>query len=318
MPNFDGGHYFLTVLAPIKAALRVDPDGRRRSPAHLIREELAFLPTAEQTKASAGHGGNSPFARVPRTHFARFFVLDDVIYNGRQPSDVLLGTLTRAAPLTSAQPVDRLAAKYLVFTAAFDAASGAPSELDAYLTTLWEEMQGQLIKLFGNCEGSDKVTTAEGFRAYIKKCQIETTLPFNDYWIAPPPLESLTLTSFLPAIGVFAAGVLIAVILAVLGVHWAIELAIVVVGVVVAVWWAYHTVMHAGATPFPTAPNSDLPSVLKALYLQRTFTAFAIDGQGDDDATLHRKFGEFLARDKPDDLTSATQPAGIIPGIEKP
>jgi hypothetical protein len=76
--------------------------------------------------------------------------------------------------------------------------------------------------------------------------------------------------------------------------------------------------MHAGAAPFPTAPNSDLPSVLKALYLQRTFTAFAIDGQGDDDATLHRKFGEFLARDKPDDLTSATQPAGIIPGIEKP
>ena len=37
--------------------------------------------------------------------------------------------------------------------------------------------------------------------------------------------------------------------------------------------------MAAGAKPFPTAPDSDLPTVLKALHLQHAFTRFAIDNQ---------------------------------------
>src|SRR5258708_6237054 len=183
MANFDGGHYFLTVLAPIATTLRVDEQGRHRSPAHLIREELAFLPNAERTKASAGGGGDdTPFARVPRTHFARLFVLDDVVYNGRLPSDVLLDTVKGALkprpPLTTAQPVDRLPAKYLVFAAAFDATSGARPERDSYLTALWDEMSGPLIRIFVNCDGFDGVATAAQFCDYIEKCQVESTLPF--------------------------------------------------------------------------------------------------------------------------------------------
>jgi hypothetical protein len=331
MPNFDGGHYFLTVLAPIKAELRVDEHGRRRSPAHLIREELAYLRPAEQTVASAGSGGDSPFARVLRTHFARFFVLDDVVYNGRLPSNVLLDgaknglrgllKLKPPPPLTMAQPVDRLPAKYLVFVAAFDAASGAPSELDTYLTALWGEMRGHLTGLFGNCDGFDGVATAGQFCAYIKQCQVETTLPFNDYWTEDPPLKSFAIKPWGIAVGVLALIALIALIAAIAGFYRWPALGIVAGSLIVTaavIGFAYRALMQAGAAPFPTAPNSDLPSVLKALYLQRTFTTFAIDVQGVDDATLHRKFGEFLARDKPDDLTSSltTQPAGIIPGIK--
>jgi hypothetical protein len=324
MPNFDGGHYFLTVLAPISAKLRVDERGRRRSPAHLIREELAFLPNAERTVASAGgRGDDNPFARVPRTHFARFFVLDDVVYNGRLPSDVLLDTVKSAAkarsPLTTAQPVDRLPTKYLVFAATFDAASGARSERDSYLTALWDEMGGPLTRLLGNCDGFDGVATAAQFCAYIEKCQVETTLPFNDYWIAdPPPLKGIPPMAFVPAIGVAAAGLLAAAVLPMLEFRWPIGAAVFVVSAIVAAGLAGLALMQAGAAPFPTAPNSDLPSILKALHLQRVFTAFAIEVQGVDADTLHDKFGKFLADHRPDDVNSKTQRPGIIPRIDRP
>lgn len=320
MPNFDGGHYFLTVLAPIKAELHVDQHGRRRSPTHLIREELAFLPTAEQTRASAGRGAGSPFARVPGTHFARLFVLDDVVFNGRLPSDVLLDTVKRAPPLTTPQPVDRLTAKYLVFVATFDAASGADSALDAYLTALWNEMRDPLAKLFHQCDGFDGVATAAQFCAYIRQCQVETTLPFNDYWTVDPPLRSFDAKPWGIAIAVAAVIALAALIAVILCFYRGPALGLFAGSLAVTAVLAgitYRLLMRAGAAPFPTAPNSDLPSVLKALHLQRNFTAFAIDSQGVDDAVLHQRFGEFLARFKPDDVTSETQPAGIIPGIDR-
>jgi hypothetical protein len=310
------------VAAPITAKLRVDGD-RRRSPAHLIREELAFLPNAERTKASAGGSGDAdnPFARVPRTHFARLFVLDDVVYNGRLPSDVLRdmvkGPWKPRAPLTAAQPVDRLPAKYLVFAAAFDAASGDRSERDSYLTALWDVMSEPLTRIFRNCDGFDRVASAAEFCRYIEKCQVETTLPFNDYWIDPPQLKGVSLESFIPAIGVAAAAILIAPIFWLLGIHQPTWLTIPpILGLALAVWLAYHTIMRAGATPFPTAPNSDLPSVLKALHLQRVFTDFAIEAQGIDDDALREKFGKFLMDYRPDDVHSATQLAGIIPGAK--
>ena len=38
MPNLDGGHYFLTVLAPIRTDTMIDPIiGRSRSHRHLLR-----------------------------------------------------------------------------------------------------------------------------------------------------------------------------------------------------------------------------------------------------------------------------------------
>ena len=62
--------------------------------------------------------------------------------------------------------------------------------------------------------------------------------------------------------------------------------------------------MTAGAKPFPAAPDSDLPTVLKALHLQRTFTRFAIDNQllAADPASaqeLHAAFRDFVDVNQP-------------------
>jgi hypothetical protein len=178
-------------------------------------------------------------------------------------------------------------------------------------------MSEPLTRIFRNCDGFDNVASGAEFCSYIEKCQVETTLPFNDYWIDPPQLKGVSLMSFIPAIGVAAGAILIAPIFWHLGIHQPSWLTIPsVLGLALAAWLAYDTVMRAGATPFPTAPDSDLPSVLKALHLQRVFTDFAIEAQGIDDDALRDKFGKFLADYRPDDVHSATQPAGIIPGAK--
>ena len=132
MPNFDGGHYFLTALIPIKSAEYVEQDGRKNSPVHMVRNALAVLPKARQSPVTEQTGFNSPFARNTRTHFARLFVIDDVINNGRNPVNALkvaigsrLGqaSAVRLNPTTQ-QPYDQLSQPYLVFVADFDASSG--------------------------------------------------------------------------------------------------------------------------------------------------------------------------------------------------
>jgi hypothetical protein len=127
MPNFDGGHYFLTALIPIKSAEYLEQDGRKNSPVHMVRNALAVLPR----RAVAGHRTdrfNSPFARNTRTHFARLFVIDDVINNGRNPVNALkvaIGSVLGQASAvrlnpTTQQPYDQLSQPYLVFVADFD------------------------------------------------------------------------------------------------------------------------------------------------------------------------------------------------------
>jgi hypothetical protein len=320
MPTFDGGHYFLTVLAPIKSAPRDDGRGRPRAPAHLVREALAMLATTGQAEPSLG-GGDSPFTRVPGTHFARFFVLDDAVYNGCQEMDSLLYTiksaLRLARPLTMAQPVDRLATKYLVFFTAFDAASGDGSELDRYLTALWQEMRRELLAIFGNCQGFDRVDTAAGFCSYVRKCQVETTMPFNDYWTEPPPLKNFIATPWIWPVAVPALVALAGLISLLFAGHHPLARWLLAGGIAATLLTAYWVVMRVGKMPFPAAPGSDLRTILKALDLQRHFIDFAIAAQELDDDALHRRFGEFLALRKPDDLDNATQRPGIIPGATK-
>jgi hypothetical protein len=76
---------------------------------------------------------------------------------------------------------------------------------------------------------------------------------------------------------------------------------------------AYRWVMRHGGKPFPMAPNSDLPSILKALYIQRRVIGFAIAMQGKDEQTLYRSFGTFLEEHRPKDTSLKTQQPGIIP-----
>ena len=85
-----------------------------------------------------------------------------------------------------------------------------------------------------------------------------------------------------------------------------------IVAVIVSAAFLYFKVMRVGNEPFPTAPDSDLKSVLKALYLQQKFSDFAIENQGVNDAALYKNFGEFLNKHKPDDLDNATQQPGVI------
>jgi len=81
-------------------------------------------------------------------------------------------------------PQDHLTHPFLLFAADFDAASGAESERDSYLGELWDTMGDKLREILTYCEGFDaKVTDAASFAKYIASCQIETTMPFNDYWL---------------------------------------------------------------------------------------------------------------------------------------
>jgi hypothetical protein len=74
----------------------------------------------------------------------------------------------------------------------------------------------------------------------------------------------------------------------------------------------YWVVMRHGARPFPTAPNADLPSVLKALYLQQKVTSFVAENQGADARQLHDAFGRFVAEHRPSDVQEPTQPSGVV------
>jgi hypothetical protein len=76
---------------------------------------------------------------------------------------------------------------------------------------------------------------------------------------------------------------------------------------------AYRLVMVRGSRPFPAAPDSDLPSVLKALYLQRALIWFATVLQGAPPDRLYQAFGAFLETVRPSDPASPTQAPGNIP-----
>ena len=121
MPNHDGGHYFLTVLAPIRIDLMVDEiPGRSRSHLHRLAQKLALLATGRQTAASPPDAWTSKFAKNTLNHLARFVIIDGPPYNGRLSGDTLFGALRDINPLTP-QPVDRLSVPYLLFAADIDA-----------------------------------------------------------------------------------------------------------------------------------------------------------------------------------------------------
>ncbi len=315
MPNFDGGHYFLTVLVPVRTDVLVTDDGQTCSPVSALHRALLVLPTALQSPETELIGINSPFARATRTHFARFAILTDVVFNGRNARNALQVALRGPNPVI-AEPVDRLPCPYLVFVADFDARSDDESELRSYLDELWRTMSRELTSILDTCEGFKGIADSRGFQDYVLRCQIETTMPFNDYWTESPPLPSLSVEALIwPPIAA-AAVTALAVLLGLFhGGPWFGIAALGLAALAASLFVAYRRVMRRGQEPFPTAPDSDLPSVLKALYLQQAFTRFAIAGQGLDDAARHAAFGKFLAEHRPADLTGPTQAAGVVRSI---
>ena len=333
MPNLDGGHYFLTVLAPIRVDMMIDPEiGRSRSHRQMLAQKLALMATGKQTAVSPPDAWPSPFSRNTLNHLARFVIINGPAFNGRISGDALVGAIGSINPLAP-QPVDQLGTPFLLFAADIDAQAKGDA-LRAYTDQLWATMQSDLMVIFGHCVGFDRVKTAEDFHAYIKRCQIETTMPFNDYW--PDGLDvkdkKLEIGALKP-VGIAAAGAIaiwLAVLLlhgifAVFGVHnafaqwiataatWGVAVvSLLVILTLLMAWSLYRKVFQQGMTPFPTAPGADLPSVLKSLFIQQHFTRFAIEAQGLDDTALHARFGAFLSAIKPDDPAEPTQQAGEI------
>ena len=316
MPNFDAGHYFLTVLVPIRLD-SVLVDGQSHSRRHLIREALADMPAGEHTAAARGRASLSPFAVNRRTHFCRFVALDDVVFNGRVTGNSLLSLFRGIDPLVP-QPVDRLTRPFLILVVDFDAQSGADSELKSYLTDLWTTMAEDLNKVFQHCMYFDSVKDAEGFYTYIKKCQIETTMPFNDYWAVPPVLSDFPLRTYEVIAGLICAvPALDAIGIPFKLTHWepwTLWGAVLAILLLVAIG-VIHLIAKA-LKPFPRAPDpalpGDLPTVLKSLFVQRAFTQFVIDTQGHDDQALYDAFGKFCAANRPDNLAEPTQLPGVI------
>jgi hypothetical protein len=329
MPNFDGGHYFLTVLIPIRTGVEKDDDVAT-SPRHALRKRLDVLAPAAQTPACRGR--QSPFAQNTRTHFARFVIIEDVTYNGRDGRNVALVTVL-GETLTTAQPQDHLHCPFLLFAVDFDAKSGADAERDSYIGELWNTMQDDLRQIFRFCQGfNSRVTDAATFAKYIADCQIETTMSFNDYYADTPALPDWpkkvyigvgAVSAIAMALGLVATLVLLVVTLFTpvpSELRCAVALFLVgALALVVVILLAYMSAMAFGAKPFPTAPYSNLPTVLKALHLQRVFTRFAIDNQlqaaGSGTASaqqLYDNFAAFVAANKPNDPGSPTQAPGII------
>lgn len=328
MPDLDTGHIFLTTLAPIKTA----PTGGPTSYEQRARISLAELPTACQSPATVKIGINSPFARNKRTHLARMFVLSDVVYNGRTGMDPILGTIRGINPVDP-QKVDTLNAPYLVFVADIDAVTEdgqplptnlSPAEQKdvraAYARTLWKTMGPEIQDIYSNCVGFEQVETADQFADYLEKCHVETTMPFHDYYLELPKFHLLPLKPLLAAVLLPAALAIIALLLRLFGwqdvplIGWSTSWTFLISAALTvgSAIWAIRYAIRNGEKPLPPGKYDDLPSVLKALYVQQNFADFVVENQGVPAEALHENFGAFLKTHKPSDKQDPTQPPGVI------
>ncbi|MEP2235891.1 MAG: hypothetical protein ABJM58_08955 [Alteripontixanthobacter sp.] len=313
MASIDGAYYFLTVLAPIRDTAKGGTINQQTAPMIQLRDYLAKMPTAMQTPASTASGKNSPFARSDMTHFARLSVVSQLGFNGTEAADPVLSSIGIAEPSVRH---DDLKNHYLLFAAEFDAPSGSRERDRAvYLRDLWDRMEPELRNIFGHCVGFDEVETAADFITYIKRCEIDTTMPFNMYWDRPPELPTLNQTGLLIRVAgaAIAAGGGVWALLRLLieAPQWlAITLAV-FAAVIAAVWALAAILKHAGDRPFPRSPDGSLPDILKAMHIQQELSDFACQAQHATPDTLHRVFGDFLKEVKPSE-PFPRQPPGQV------
>lgn len=130
MPNVAGQAYALSVFTPIL-------------PGHAdeLRQYVEQLPP----------GAQSPLAVLPATHFARWVIIDDLVYEG--------------AP----QQRDRLHSQYLLFESCLDGDS------DAYLEAMRTAMAAEADAIWGHCAGYPGSAAAAAFAAYMRHNQIEAS-----------------------------------------------------------------------------------------------------------------------------------------------
>jgi len=296
---------------------------------------LNILPTALQSPMTEIIGINSPFSRNLRTHFVRMMVLDNVINNGRVKVNPLWAKIKKIDMLDP-QPNDVLSTPYLVMSIDFDAVMKTGDDLpatlsqaqqnearDNYCREIWGQMEKELRSVFKHCFGFDDVKDGEGFANFIRRCQVETTMSFNDYWHEIPTLKTLPL---LP-IGLVLAVPLIIAVLGLIGwifgmAHapglgwldfspsWVLLGGLLLLGL--ALWLVKLFIYKRGKAPMPPGKYADLPAVLKSLYLQQKFTDFAIKHQLSDAEKLYKDFGKFIENTRPGDKMGPTQKPGVI------
>lgn len=145
MANKSGNAYALTVLCPIRGGVPAGSPPGGQSYTSLLRSTLQTLHVNEE----------SPMAKVPNTYLCRFWVLSDVLYQGKPAF------------------LEHLKSDYLVFSSNFH------GELEPYLEGMWTAIDKGIRAILEHCVDGDSVTDAASFVDYIKRCQITTTFFFN-------------------------------------------------------------------------------------------------------------------------------------------
>ena len=173
------------------------------------------------------------------------------------------------------QPVRSLSTPYLFFSADFNCIHGDDRDLESYLETYGERCSRRSARSF-NIARDSKRSIGPTFTAFIKRGQVETTMPFHDYWVEAPKLPSLPCPGWAVApLSVVSASRWICSICSLIF-HGHVLLAFTDHRRGHLTFGLYKFVMVRGAAPF-RRHRRDLPGVLKSLYLQKEFTRFAIE-----------------------------------------
>jgi hypothetical protein len=171
--NTVGQHSGLTALFPIRPGTFPASDSRADQSVEVsLRSLLRTMPRDE----------SSPFALVPNTYFARFFILKNLV---AQP--VRRSVVTRKIAGFTTRPVtwikrnvfrrelarhDELQSRYLVWTL------DVHGPIEDYLRDLWASQTSILSSVFGHCRRFHTVTSASDFVSYVQECQVDNALLF--------------------------------------------------------------------------------------------------------------------------------------------
>jgi len=134
-PNIAGRTYSLMVWTPIQP-------GREAG----LRAYLEGLDKAD-----------SPLAKAPRTHMARWIVIADM----------------PVAPGTDLH--DPLGTQFLLFTSNFD------GDVDSYLRELVELIPDEAAQIWGHCIGCPQPAAGAALKAYLHRNQVDSGVVFAAY-----------------------------------------------------------------------------------------------------------------------------------------
>lgn len=189
--NVSGNAYALTILSPIKNGFTDD--------------EIAYADIIRDRLQDWNFEENSPMTLVPETYLCRFFVLDDVYTESLPGADLrsifsdLLTIKSDDARRKQLPKEDHLQSRYLIFSCNFhwkpavdskdsylcklwksikERACGPTSNVDTYLTGMWNAINPRIQEIWGYCYGFEGIDSAEKFVEYMKKCQLDAALYF--------------------------------------------------------------------------------------------------------------------------------------------